>query len=80
ISANWGWNNGNQWTGRGDNTESITIRLKVNGSTVAQLVTPNDSQNTAKISTQNGASFQCGGGNVGVNSFDAYPHGSQILL
>lgn len=80
ISANWGWNNGNQWTGRGDYTESITIRLKVNGTTVAQLVTPNDSQNTANLSAQGGASMQSGGGNVGVTGFDQYPHGSQILL
>ena len=80
ISANWGWNNGNQWTGRGDYTESITIRLKVNGTTVAQLVTPNDSQNTANLSAQGGASMQSGGGNVGVTGFGGYPHGSQILL
>ncbi|ELI6447136.1 right-handed parallel beta-helix repeat-containing protein [Photobacterium damselae] len=80
ISANWGWNNGNQWTGRGDFTETIRIRVKVNGTTVAELVTPSDSQNTANLSAQNGASMLSGGGNVGVTSFGSYPHGSQILL
>ena len=80
ISANWGWNNGNQWTSRGDFTETIRIRVKVNGTTVAELVTPSDSQNNATLSSQGGASMLSGGGNVGVTSFGQYPHSSQILL
>ncbi|WP_025819818.1 GEVED domain-containing protein [Shewanella marina] len=80
VDSHWGWNNGNQWTGSNNFTETIHISLIVNGITVARLSTPSNSQNTASLASQGGASFLNGGGNVNVTGFDYYGHHARILL